>query len=215
MPLWIGEVAEYSRYFRTYAVDIPGEPGRSASNRPSWNGPEYAEWLADVLDCLHLPAASLLGLSQGGWTALKFATMYPARVEKLVLITPAGVVPDRPAFLLRAIVFSTLGRYGADRLNRYTFGDDPLPREAVSYMDAIMTHFKPRVGKLAMFTDDDLKRLAMPVLLLGGAKDAIRDVARASQRLARFCPGLVTRIFPDRGHVLINTAETVVSFLLS
>ena len=44
---WIGEVGKYSQYFRTYAVDIPGDPGRSAPNRPSWNSVEYAEWLAD------------------------------------------------------------------------------------------------------------------------------------------------------------------------
>jgi pimeloyl-ACP methyl ester carboxylesterase len=39
---WVGEVGLYSRYFRTYAVDIPGDPGRSAPIRLSWNNLAYA-----------------------------------------------------------------------------------------------------------------------------------------------------------------------------
>ncbi len=62
---WIGEVEQYSRYFRTYAVDIPGDPGRSAPSRPSWNSPAYADWLADVFDGLKISRSALLGLSQG------------------------------------------------------------------------------------------------------------------------------------------------------
>ena len=45
---WVGQIARYAQEFRVYAVDIPGEPGRSTQNRPSWHGPGYAEWLEDV-----------------------------------------------------------------------------------------------------------------------------------------------------------------------
>src|SRR4030066_36331 len=65
---WVGEVPEYSACFRVYAVDIPGEPGKSAPNRPAWDGPGYAEWLGGVLDGLQINKTALLGISQGGWT---------------------------------------------------------------------------------------------------------------------------------------------------
>jgi pimeloyl-ACP methyl ester carboxylesterase len=51
---WVGDIAEYSSYFRVYAVDLPGEPGKSAQNRPAWDGPGYTEWLEDVLDGLEV-----------------------------------------------------------------------------------------------------------------------------------------------------------------
>src|SRR5262247_945497 len=50
--MWAGDVGEYSRHYRVYAVDLLGEPGKSAPARPSWDSPAYAEWLGDVLDAL-------------------------------------------------------------------------------------------------------------------------------------------------------------------
>ncbi len=210
---WMGEVAAYSQRCRTYAVDIIGEPGRSAPARPSWNGPAYGEWLADVLDGLAVTKASLLGLSQGGWNALKFAVMYPERAARLVLLTPAGVTADRPSFLLRALAYSRLGRRGAAALNRYVFGGDSIDPAALAFMQTTMDNLRPRLERLRPFTDDELGRLAMPVLLLGGARDVIRDVAGIAARLGRFAPQLATRLYPARGHVLIGTAPDVMPFL--
>jgi pimeloyl-ACP methyl ester carboxylesterase len=212
---WIGEVTEYSRYFRVYAIDIPGEPGRSTPNRPSWNSPAYADWMEDLLNTLNLSRVCLLGLSQGGWTALKFATYHPERVEKLVLLTPAGLIQDKNSFLLRAILFSSMGRRGAEALTRFTLGDERIDPEALVFMNAIMTHFKPRIGSLAMYIDDELKRLTMPVLLLGGAKDRIRNVDKKAARLKDLQPHTISRLFSDRGHVLINVTDQVVPFLCS
>src|SRR5512133_1779901 len=35
--IWAGDVAEYSRTYRVYAIDLLGEPGKSAPHRPAWN----------------------------------------------------------------------------------------------------------------------------------------------------------------------------------
>ena len=45
--MWAGDVGEYSRHYRVYAVDLPGEPGKSAPVRLDWNSAAYAEWLGD------------------------------------------------------------------------------------------------------------------------------------------------------------------------
>ena len=45
---WAHDVIEYSKHFRVYAIDIPGEPGNNNQNRFSWNGPDFSEWLDDV-----------------------------------------------------------------------------------------------------------------------------------------------------------------------
>jgi pimeloyl-ACP methyl ester carboxylesterase len=210
---WIGDAAAYSRSHRVYAVDIPGEPGRSDPNRPSWEGLAFAEWLADLLDGLGLRATALLGLSQGGWITLKFATACPDRVTRLVLLAPGGVTPARLSFILRAIPLSMLGRPGAEALNRIVFGREPMHPDAVAFMDAIMTHFKPRIGAQRLFTDDELRRLSMPVLLIAGAQDALFDSAKTAARLAALAPHLTQRVLPDRGHVLVGLTEEVCRFL--
>src|SRR5215475_3967585 len=35
--MWAGDVGEYSRHYRVYAVDLLGEPGKSAPVRLDWN----------------------------------------------------------------------------------------------------------------------------------------------------------------------------------
>jgi pimeloyl-ACP methyl ester carboxylesterase len=211
--MWVGDVAEYSRHYRVYAVDLLGEPGKSASNRPVWDGPAYAEWLDDVLDALKIEKTTLVGLSQGGWTALKFSVYKPERVEKLVLLTPGGITPDRMSFVIRVVPLLLLGRWGIKRVNRMLFADQPIPDKVEEVLTLIYTHFKPRLGVLPIFSDEELKRLTMPVLLVIGAEDALRDAEKIVRRMKGLLPDLTAKIIPKAGHALINTTVQIMLFL--
>ncbi len=211
--MWGGDVAAYSQDYRVYAVDLPGEPGKSAPNRPPWAGPAYTEWLEDVLAALAIDQVSLVGLSQGGWTALKFATAQPDRVNKLVLLTPGGITPDKMSFLFRAMGLMLLGRWGLRRLNRILFANQPVPDGVDEVLILMTTHFKPRVGVLPRFTDEELQRLTMPVLLLVGSHDALRDGRKIVARLEKLLPQLTAIVIPGAGHALINTTNQIIPFL--
>lgn len=211
--IWAGDAAAYSRSYHVYAVDLPGEPGRSAPNRPPWDGPAFADWLADVLNGLGIERATLVGISQGAWTALKFAVAQPERVDRLVLLTPGGIVPDRASFLLRAIGLSLLGTWGLKRLTADLFGDQAVPAGVLDIVVEISRHFKPRLGVLPLFTDDELKRLTMPLLLIGGTKDIMRDLDQIAARLRQHVPDLMVKRLPGAGHALINTQPVVLEFL--
>ncbi|MCC7446944.1 MAG: alpha/beta hydrolase [Anaerolineae bacterium] len=211
--IWIGDVGVLSRRYRVYAVDLIGEAGKSAPSRPDWNGPAYAEWLCDVFNALKIEQAALVGISQGAWTALKFATGAPERVTRLVLLTPGGIVPDKLSFLLRAIPLSILGRWGAERLSQAIYGNQPIPDGALDITVTVMSHFKARVGVLPIFTDEELHRLTMPTLLLGGTADVLRDIPKIAARLNKLLPNLTVTIIPQAGHALLNTTDQVVGFL--
>lgn len=211
---WVAEFPAYSQHFRVYAVDLPGEPGKSAQNRPAWEGPAFAEWLEDILNGLKIQKTALLGISQGGWTALRFATCHPDRVSKLILLAPGGIMPARTSFILKAIFLSWFGRRGGEKINQFVLGKDAIHPEAVKFMDAMMTHFRPRVEKEYIFADEELKRLDMPVLLLGGTDDVICDVEKAVKRLKKLAPRLETILLPGVGHVLVNMNERVLPFLM-
>ena len=210
---WGGDVSELSRRFRTYALDVIGEPGRSAASRPPWTGPAYADWLADVLAGLNLSNIALMGISQGGWLALKFATQHPERVTKLVLLAPGGIATPRLSFLLRAIPLSFMGRWGAEAINRIVFGRQPITAEVVVFMNEIMTHFKPRIEPQPLYTDAELTALTMPILLIAGAADALLPAEKIAARLSRLAPNVTARILPHAGHVLHMLAPEIVPFL--
>ncbi len=212
--MWAGDIATYSRQYRVYAVDLLGEPGKSAPNRPAWDGPAYAEWLADVLDALKVEKATLLGLSQGGWAALKFAMYQPRRVEKLALLNPAGIAPDKLSFVIQAIPLSLLGPWGIHRLNRLLFAGQPVPQEVDEATTLMMTHFKTRVGVLPLFTEAELRCLSMPVLLLLGARDTLRDGPKIAACMQKLVPRLTTIVIPEAGHALMNTPPHILPFLV-
>lgn len=210
--IWMGDVEAYSRHHRVYAVDLIGEPGKSAPNRPAWDGSAYAEWLEDVFDALKIESATLIGTSQGAWTALKFATSAPERVDKLVLLTPGGITPDRLSFLVRIIPLSMLGAWGRKRINRLLFGSQPVPNDVEDFMTLVMTHFKSRMGTLPLFSDEELQRLTMPTLVLIGAEDALRDGEKIIARMRELAPYLTATIIPNEGHALIHTQDHILAF---
>lgn len=211
--VWAGDATVYAPHFRVYAVDLIGEPGRSAPSRPPWDGPAFAEWLTDVVNGLQLERIALVGMSQGGWAALKFAITRPDQVERLVLLAPGGVVRDRASFLMRAIGNSIRGRRGIESMKRLVLGDTVIPAELDDYLTLIMTEFKPRIGALPIFTDAELARLAMPVLLIGGDQDVIRDETAIAARLAASLPDVQTVILPGVGHTLTETTIYTLPFL--
>ena len=213
LTAWMGDVAAYSRQHRVFLMDVIGEPGKSAASRPAMDGPAYADWLSDVLDGLHLPQAAIGGLSQGGWTALKFATSFPGRVTRLVLLAPGGVAPARLSFVLRAIPLALLGRWGAEANARIVAGSQSLHPDTVKVMNALLTHFRPRLDPQPIFADAALQRLTMPVLLVAGQQDALFPSARTAARLQKCVPHLTVRLLPGMGHVLHGTAELVLPFL--
>jgi pimeloyl-ACP methyl ester carboxylesterase len=211
--MWAGDVADYSRHYRVLAVDLVGEPGKSAPNRPSWHGPAYAEWLEDVLNALQLEAVTIIGLSQGAWTALKFAVSHPARVKALVLLSPGGIVPDRLSFVVRALPLMLLGRWGGKRINRMVLAGQPVPAEVEEALMVLMTHFKTRIGVLPIFSDTELRRLTMPVQLVMGAQDALRDAQKITARMQQLVPHLAATLVPEAGHALVNARTYILPFL--
>jgi pimeloyl-ACP methyl ester carboxylesterase len=211
--MWAADVTDYSRQYRVLAIDLPGEPGKSAPNRPSWEGPAYREWLEDVLNALEIEAVTIIGLSQGAWTALKFAVSKPERVTALVVLSPGGITPDKLSFVVRALPLLLLGRWGIKRLNRLVLGGQSVPAEVEDALILLMTHFKVRVGRLPIFSDLELRRLTMPVQLLMGARDPLRDAEKITARMKQLAPHLTATILPEAGHALVNARTYILPFL--
>lgn len=211
---WGADVPELARHFRVYAVDTPGEPGRSCEERIPWQGDGIVEWLDDVLDGLGADRVLLSGISQGGYIALRLADARPGRVQALAVLAPGGVSQVRPGFLVRAIVYTALGRRGADALTRRVMGDSGAPAVAEEYMHLIYTHFRSRMDAQPLLTDAQLRSLAMPVWLMTGARDSIFDSAKTVARFRRLVEGVEVRQLPGAGHALINVSAEMAPFLL-
>jgi pimeloyl-ACP methyl ester carboxylesterase len=90
-PLWRRQFPALSQHFRVYALDIPGQPGRSDAQPPSFLNDDFSLWLGDVLDGLGLQRAHFAGVSAGASIAMRFAIAAPERVGALALLGPTGL----------------------------------------------------------------------------------------------------------------------------
>jgi pimeloyl-ACP methyl ester carboxylesterase len=80
---------------RVMLVEAPGF-GQSAANERSGSMAELARTVLAACDALELETFALWGTSFGGRLALWLAAQAPERVDALVLIAPAAILPDGP-----------------------------------------------------------------------------------------------------------------------
>ena len=175
--------------------DLPGY-GRSDRRDHVLGIPALAETLLEVLDCLGIDRAHLVGNSMGCPIALEVAHRAPERVHGLVLVSPAGGVHNQP--LRRA-----LGQLATDALRE---SPRMIPVALPDYV-----RFGP-VNGLRLFREltqcPSLERLVhtpVPTLaVLGGRDPLMPSTARVRE---------VTRLGPAHLAVaLIEKAAHAVNF---
>lgn len=212
--MWRDDVVAFARHFRVHAVDIVGEPGCSAPARPELGAEACANWFDEVLDGLDVGLTAVVGASLGAWLATDYALRRPARVRRVVCLSPAGIGRQKWAWLLPALALRIFGRRGRRRSVEHAAGLDA--ERAGPYLDHLVTvfgTFKPRLKPLPVFTAAELSGLRMPVLAIAGEEDVMFDTAETVRRLRESVPQAAVRVLPGVGHSVTARAEDVVSFL--
>lgn len=88
-----GETADFL-VGRGYRVVMPDQVGFCRSSLPEryqYSFHQLAANTAALLDALDIDRVHVLGHSMGGMLAARFALMYPARTEQLVMVNPIGL----------------------------------------------------------------------------------------------------------------------------
>jgi len=215
---WMGDVGHWAKRFRVYAVDVIGEPGLSAPTRPPLHSDAYALWLDDVLNALDVQRASLVGVSLGGWVALDYATRRSERVQSIALISPAGVGRQKIGILFKVAFFKLFGSWGTKKLREAILGrppENPTPavQKLLEFVALIHQNFRPRRGKVPVFSDAALAKLTMPVLAIVGARDVMLDSKGTKRRLERNSKASEVRYLDEAGHFIPGQGAMISGFL--
>lgn len=212
---WAGDAAPYAEHFRVYAIDMPGEPGKSCQTRLSWQNDEYANWLLQVFDALNLTKPYIAGLSLGGWAALKFAASYPDRVDKIALIAPGGVVNPNMKAIMKMVSYASLGEKGVEKTFRLLFPEDFESPEIREFFKLINEHLIIRSEAVKPLPDTELSNVKSPVFMVCGALDALFNFKKAGKRLKKLLPDSETLLFEKGSHGMVSMAETIIPFFKS
>ena len=223
---------------RVIALDLPGF-GYSPmpSERISISG--YARLLDRLLDKLGVDAAAVVGNSMGGFIAAELAIAFPQRVERLVLVSPAGISSFEDRRGLRAV--PVLER--VDRIVTWYVAWMASKSEAVARRPrlreatlSLVTRHPSRLpaplaaeilrgaGKpgftqalLANLDYDFRERLgeiACPTLIVWGAKDRVITPRDASV-FAELIPNSRVVVCEDTGHMAMIERPMAFNALLS
>jgi pimeloyl-ACP methyl ester carboxylesterase len=210
---WIPNVAELSGSFRVYAVDTIDDYGRSVCTRKIGSPADYVKWLDELFTSLHLGNnINLAGLSYGGWLTSQYALRFPGRLDKIVLLAPAGtILPLKAGWILRAVFCALPLRYFTRNFMFWLLEDlsrrDEVGRKMVEdWADdsfLAMRSFRPkRLVNPTVLTDKDLQSLKVPVLYLVGEHEKICSAREAVTRLHKIAPQIRAEVIPNAGHDL-------------
>jgi len=89
-PNWLEQLPAFADRHRVIALDLPGF-GYSPMPSETISISGYARMLDRLLDQLEIDAAAVVGNSMGGFIGAELAIAFPQRVERLVLVSAAGI----------------------------------------------------------------------------------------------------------------------------
>ncbi len=208
--VWRLNAAGLSRDFRTYAVDVIGQPGKSLAARRLTGRRDYADWMVDLLDGLGVARASMVGCSFGGFIALNQAALTPERVARVVAISPPGVFGSQYwkliyAMRIRAPLVRLVRRLtGRRRAPSMTDLVRRPPRDAEwAALMAVTMAKRPDVSVInpPVFSRAELRAIRAPTLLLIGAQETLYDPVAMLKLAQGRMPQLEAAIVPDADHI--------------
>ncbi len=205
--MWYPNVKDLSSIYRVYAIDFLLEPGKSKTSKKIMSIEELARWYDEVFDYFKLEKISLIGASRGGWLATTIAINSPNRIKKLILLSPAqtltAIKPQGKIFY--NIFFSLFPKRAWLRsaLKTLTSNVDKLKQAYIDQYYIGVKHEKINRSILQMtpYSDDELRSLKMPVMVLIGDQDIMNDKS-SLKRANLLIPNVQTAIIKDAGHFL-------------
>ena len=91
-------------------------------------------------------------------------------------------------------------------------GEQSIPKAVLDFINLIIESYNP-IEELPLYTDEQLRRLNMPVLSIDGEDDVIIDAAESAQRLTNLVPSAEIHVLPNCGHAVFNALSLIIPFL--
>jgi pimeloyl-ACP methyl ester carboxylesterase len=223
-PNWLEQLPVFAQDHRVIAMDLPGF-GHSPMPDERITISEYARILDSLLETLGVSAATLVGNSMGGFVSAELAIAYPQRVERLVLVSAAGISTYRhrdveriePYLRRLAPMVAAYTGWTAARsdwvsrrggLRNLTLGMIarhpgrlPAPLAAEQLRGAGKPGFMQALrANIDYPVRERLPEIACPTLIVWGEEDKVIPVADASV-FEELIPNSRKVIFEDTGHV--------------
>ena len=193
---WIAQLGPFGEHFNTYAIDLLGN-GRTDKPEIEYHMPVLAEHVRDFMDTVGVDKATVVGGSYGSRVATRTAVNHPDRVDKMILVTAhdRALAPDAAKRIIghqhKSVAAPTWETATEMLVNHVTdpsvVYDDLIQTrmkvfqqpELKAAVDRLMVVHHPDTSGPTNFSDDELRGIQAPTLVVRGIHDAEDDVSES------------------------------------
>jgi pimeloyl-ACP methyl ester carboxylesterase len=238
LETWGLNMIPLSDHYKVYALDLPGH-GLSDKLEGCYIPDCATGFLTNIMDKLGIERATLIGHSLGGAISINTAANFPNRVDKLVLVSSAGLSRKVPTSyrllsmpLLGKFTIMLAGKYLLNRGMRNLF--HKLDYVSTDIRSLVMASpYKPLkaedllgiarhnvgIGGLRQHSlmIDKLPSIRTQTLFIHGARDKVFPLEHVNKSFS-LVPNAIVKLFNYCGHLPhverpLKFNETVLSFL--
>jgi pimeloyl-ACP methyl ester carboxylesterase len=207
-----GQTEALSGTNRLVAYDVRGH-GESEIGQGIFTVEFFVDDLIAMMDHLKIRQAIVVGLSMGGYIALRAVERHPNRIKALVLCNTKAEPDSNEAKIKRSAQIKTIRSDGtrvfAEEFMKHVVAPESVETkpEAVRTLQSMIERTAPlslcgTLVALAARTDSSamLKSIQCPVLVLHGEKDGLIPPADAKSMKDRI-PNAEFQLIPKAGHM--------------
>jgi 2-hydroxy-6-oxonona-2,4-dienedioate hydrolase len=207
----LSELTNLLEDFRLVFIDLPGQSVKGPPVRVSYQDESLHRWVVEVIDKAGIGDFHLLGVSYGGFAAWRTAAYIPERVKKLILLVPAGIVTGSmwKGTTQLMIPLMMYKQFPSEKRLRKLF--TPLfstwDDDWAHYMGDAFREFKLDLRIPPLATDEQLRRLTMPTLVVAAGEDVSFPGKKLLDRVQGKIPHLQTELLAESKHSPPTTPE--------
>ncbi|MFD7628846.1 alpha/beta fold hydrolase [Streptomyces sp. NPDC059851] len=201
--MWYPNTPALSADRPVYALDTPGDPGRSVHREPMWQPERAAQWLDEALDALGLDRVHLVGSSYGGWLVINQAHLRPGRLASVTALDPGGL--EKVGLRFFVWIFLSLFATFAPKAFRPLLAkwlEQPvlIVPELRAWIHAGVRSFRIRRPAPLPLSEDELRSIRTPFYLIMGKRSLLLRPTRQLERVPRLISGARAEIIAQTGH---------------
>jgi pimeloyl-ACP methyl ester carboxylesterase len=205
--MWYPNIKALAKNHRIYAIDFLMEPGKSNLTAKPLSSDEIVIWYNEIFNHYKLKKFDIVGASRGGWIATLLATQKGNTIDKIVLLSPAQtfkfidkVRKTSTALMLK--LFPSEKKFGKTLKTFSTHPEKISPiYKRQFYLANKYAKSNSSMLKMMPFSDDELRSINNPVLVLIGDHDVI-NADESLERAQKYLPNCKTKMITDAGHFL-------------
>ena len=208
--------------FHVYAVDTIGHPGKSDEVCLSHRGYDYGKWASEVIDAIGYGKIACFGGSFGGGILAKLMCVAPEKVDKAVLLVPAGISNAIPISSLKMMI--PLLQYRITKQEKYmiktalyiALHENVLDEDTLNILKDSFDNVKTKVGMPTNIEAKKLQKYHSPTLVIASEKDCLFPAKKVLHRASKIISDCQTVELKGSGHMHIlpeKEKDRIVKFL--